>query len=707
MPVDALPDLTPLLSPKSIAVVGASPDPARPGGRALAYLTRYGYQGTLYAVNPKHAMIGAVPCVPALADLPETPDMAVLAVSAGRILDVMREAQARGIPALTVYASGFAEIGGEGEALQEALADQAAAGGTLVCGPNSQGIANFLDSTVAFFTSELGFADQPVGEIGFVSQSGLFGGAMATEARDRDLGLGYLVSTGNEVVLGFAEVIAHYARDPRVRVIAGYLEGARDGPRLEAALGLAREAGKPVVILKAGRTAESARAAASHTGALAGTAAVYEAALRQWGAITVPDIETLYDAVEAFVRARRLPRGPRLGIVTNSGGIGVLLADAAADAGLTLAAFAPETTTALEADLPAFASARNPVDVTLQQISDADALERHARTLAADPGVDSVLVFPGAVRRHVAESVAGLGCAARAVETPLLAGWLAGDPEGPARLRAAGLTAFPTPRAAIGAIRALVDQACHEAPLPAPAPSEGATAAAAMLAAQATDGRTVLTELDAQEVLAAAGIPTAPARRATSAAEAVRAAEALGWPVALKIDTPELPHRSDVGGVVLSLDSPAALTAAYDALIARVRAARPALAVESVSVHAMVTGVAEMLVGVTRDATFGPVVTVGFGGTLVEVLRDTALRLPPIAEAEARAMLETLRGYPALAGARGRPPADIAALATLITRVADLARASEALDALDLNPVMVGAAGAGAIAADALITLRG
>ncbi len=244
----ALPDLTPLLSPRSVAVVGASADMARPGGRAVGYLRHYGFGGRIFPVNPKHDAIGDLPCFPDFAALPEAPDMAILAVPAKRVAGLVRQAQARGIPALTVYSSGFSETGAEGAALEDSLRALARAGDTLLCGPNSQGVANFLDSTVAYFSSELGRDDQPAGGLGFVSQSGVFGGAMANECRRRGIGLGYLVSTGNEAGIDFADALGHLARDPRITVIAGYLEGARDSASLREAVTLARDADKPVII---------------------------------------------------------------------------------------------------------------------------------------------------------------------------------------------------------------------------------------------------------------------------------------------------------------------------------------------------------------------------------------------------------------------------------------------------------------------------
>jgi acyl-CoA synthetase (NDP forming) len=702
----ALHDLTPLLSPRTVAIIGATSNPARPGGRALAYLRHYGFDGTIFPINPKYEEVEGLRCFPDLASLTASPDMAVVAVPANRVTDVVRQAQAAGVPALTVYSSGFSETGSEGMGLEVELRETISKGGTLLCGPNSQGVANFLDRMVVYFSSELGWKAQDPGGIGFVSQSGVFGGVMATECRRRAMGLGYLISTGNEAGIDFAEAIAHLARDDRISVIAGYLEGARNADALRDAVALARNADKPVIILKAGRAPEGARAASAHTGALAGAQEAYDAAFREWGVTAVSDVEALYDTIEAFVRVRVRPTGRRIGILTNSGGIGVLAADAARDSGLEIAQLSPETDARIKADLPAFASARNPVDVTLQQIADPESVERHIRSIAADPGVDVVLACFGVVRRHVDTTVAGMARAAADIEQPLVTGWLSGDRSGPVQLRAAGLTAFSSPRPALQSIRALVDHTTWR-PVEDHKPVPDVSEAAALIADRPKGASRVLPEQEAKRVLAAAGIPVTRSVLATDGAAAARAAEDIGWPVVLKVESADLPHRSDVGGVALGLVNAGAVRAAYDAMMTRITSARPDAVIDGVSVHETAAGIAELIVGIKQDATFGPLVVVGFGGTLVELLRDSAVGLPPISCGTARALLETLRGYPVLTGARGAPKADVDAIAGVIERVSALALAAPTIEALDINPLIVRPEGQGVVAADALITLRG
>jgi acyl-CoA synthetase (NDP forming) len=448
-------DLTPLLNPASIALIGATPDPKKVGGRPIRYLRRYGYAGALYPVNPRYESVQDLRCYPALAALPARPDMAIIALPAEAAIEAVRECAEAGVPALTVYSSSFRETGAEGEAREARLKRALGASAAVLCGPNCQGIANFHDRMVAYFTSGLGREDVPLGGLGFVTQSGLFGGLLAETCVKRGIGLGYMLSTGNEADLDFAEAIAHLAGEPRTSVIAGYLEGVGDLARLEAALERARARAVPVVILKVGRSTEARAAARAHTGADTGSADDYAALFRRTGVIEVAALETLYDVIEALSLGFRPRHRGRVGIVTNSGGIGALCADQARGLGLEVPRLTPETEAALRARLPDFASPRNPVDMTLQPFSDPASLGAHVRALAADPAVDVVLVFVGLNWQTGEEMGAMLATLAPALAKPLLVVWAGGDPRGAAALKAARVPVFDDGRRALEAIRAL------------------------------------------------------------------------------------------------------------------------------------------------------------------------------------------------------------------------------------------------------------
>lgn len=448
-------DLTPLLNPASIAIIGATPDGKKVGGRPIRYLRRYGYRGRLYPVNPKYETVQELRCFPSLAALHERPDMAIIALPADAAIEAVEACVAAGIPALTVYTSSFREMGAVGEAREARLKAVIAGTGTVMCGPNCQGVANFHDHMVAYFTSGLGRDDVPVGGIGFVTQSGLFGGLLAETCVRRGLGLGYMISSGNEAGLDFADALAYIAADPRTSLIAGYLEGVGDLARLDAALGRAATRGLPVVILKVGRHIEAARAAKAHTGADTGSWSDYQALFRRRGVIAVDSIERLYDVIEALTLGFPRSSGRRIGVITNSGGVGALCADQARALGLAVPRFLPETEATLRERLPDFASPCNSVDMTLQPFSDPVSLGRHVQTVAADPNVDAVLVFVGLnwqTGQAMAATLAGLKTS---LAKPMMVVWAGGDPKGAEILKAAGLPAFDGARRALEVLAAL------------------------------------------------------------------------------------------------------------------------------------------------------------------------------------------------------------------------------------------------------------
>jgi len=451
-------DLTPLFIPKSVAVVGATSNPKRVGGRPIRFLRNFGFSGPIYPVNPRYEALDGDRCYARVSDIPERPDMAILAVPAALCLDAVRDCQAAGVPAITVYTSGFGETGDEGKALQAELAALARSGGTLICGPNCQGIANFHDHVVGNFTSALASGEMAAGPVGFASQSGLFGGIVVAEFRRRGMGLGYLVSTGNEADVDFAEALAYMAADPRIRVVAGYVEGARNGTKLRQAAAVARAHGKPMVLIKVGRGADGARTAAAHTGATTGDYAVYRAALAQWGIVEVDTIQELFDVMETFGHGTPAAKGDRIGMASNSGGIGVFCADKVTEQGLRLAEFSATTTDGILEKLPAFGSPTNPVDFTLQAFTDPHSVGSHIRHIVQDEGVDVALAFFGVQMLNADELVQELVEANALNDKPLLVGWMLGASEVPARLRAAGIACFEDPLAAITAASALARQ---------------------------------------------------------------------------------------------------------------------------------------------------------------------------------------------------------------------------------------------------------
>ncbi len=694
-------DLTPLLRPRSVAVVGATRDANRIGGRPFAYLRRFGFPGPVHPVNPRYGEIDGARCFARVQDIPEPPDMAVIAIPAHATLDAVRDCQAAGVPALTIYTSGFRETGAGGKALEAELIALAESEDTLICGPNCQGVTNLLDRMQANFSSALADPGLPSGPVGFVSQSGLFTGILAAAFQRRGIGLGYLVSTGNESVVDFADVLAFMARDERVRVVAGYLEGVRDGRKLAEAIAVARAHGKPVVLLKVGRTAESAAAAASHTGALAGAYDVYRSALRQWGAIEVDTIDELFDAIETFAVCTGTARGDRIGILTNSGGLGVFGADRVRARSMRMAELSAGTVSAIEEKSFDFASAVNPVDFTLQGLTDAAAVGSHLAHIVRDENVDATLAFFGVQKLNVDALIDEIDSANRLNDKPLVVAWMLGDPGAPPRLRERGIPCLSDPAAAVAAAHALVRHgatmrriASGEARAPRP------SAAAADRVAAASG---LLSEWQSRAIVEAAGIPVARGRLASDSGAAMTAAAAIGYPVVLKVDSPDIAHKTEAGGVVTGLTDAAAVRAAYAGILHDVRARAPNAALAGCGVYETIDDGVEMIAGIKRDPVFGPVILVGMGGVLAEIIDDVALGLPPLAARDARAMIERLRGFRLLAGARGRPAADLAAVVEALLALSDLALACPAIVELDINPLR--ASPGGVTALDALVRI--
>lgn len=698
-------DLTPMVAPKSVAIVGATPDERRAGGRPQAFLRRFGFPGPVYPVNPKHGEISGLKCYPDIDALPEAPELVIVSVPAAVVPETLNACREKGVKAASIYSSGFGEMGDDGAAIEAELQAIANCDDILVSGPNCQGVANLHDRMVANFSSTLGRDDIAAGPVSFIGQSGLFTGIVAAECHARGLGIGYLISTGNEIDVDFADFVAHTAKDPRIKVVAGYMEGARDGQKLQQAAEVARAHGKPVVILKVGRSESSAAAAKSHTGSLAGRYDVYQAAFRQYGILEVHDLEELFDLVTVFAMGVPPSRGRRVGILTNSGGIGVYSADRASEQGLELAEFNDTTIEGIRAHLPVFGSPRNPVDITLQALSDTESVGSHVRHIEADPNVDAVATFFGVQMLNVAPLVNELTNVKQASKKPFLTGWLHGDPEGEKALNAAGIPTYVDPVRMFKSLRALAQfgefleiQGAGASPAkPSPAVDR--------LDAERAQGNTQLSEQRAKAVLADAGIPVSQSVIAANPEDAVNVAQDIGYPVVLKIESPDIAHKSDIGGVLLSIDSDDAVRAGFKQIMTNVTRARPDATIDGISVHEMVGQGVELILGINQDPIFGPVVLVGSGGILVEVVGDSALHVGAPTEQEALSMLKRLRAFKLLQGARGLPPGDIDAAVQAIVSLGALAVHGDAIAELDINPLIVLPQGQGARAVDALIQL--
>ncbi|MCC7107402.1 MAG: acetate--CoA ligase family protein [Chloroflexi bacterium] len=701
-------DLTPLFSPRSIALVGATTDMSKVSVRPLQLSSHYGYAGRVYAVNPKYDRIGDVPCHPSVLDLPEPVDLALVTVRASSVLDVVRQCIERGVRAVCVNSSGFAEVG-EVE-LQAELARTAREAGLALAGPNSMGFVNFRGPVPGLWAVALdpGLPLVP-GSVGFVSQSGALSSFILATAVSLGIGMTVFVTTGNEAVLGSTDYVDDLIDDPDTRVICSYMEGVGDGRRFLATAGRALAGRKPLVVLKTGRTRAGSRATASHTASLAGSHAVFSAACRQAGITQVEGVSELLDTT-VLLGDDRLPAGNRLAIVTGSGGGAALLADQGELRGLEFPDFTEETAAALRAALPPFATISNPLDGTSAIFREQDAMGTCLRLVIADPSVDLVLAYLGTGYATANAYVRDLLDVRATSAKPLVVVWAAGPADAIARLRDGGIYVFSDELRAIRAVQALVQYgaALTEQRVQAVRRLGNALIDRAPKALPGDPGQRSLPELEARRLLAEAGTPIARHALAASAVEAASLAEQIGFPVAMKVASMDLPHKTEAGAVRLGIRSCEEAARTYGELLEAVRAYAPAARVDGVLVEEMVAGGIEAIVGAVDDPQFGPTVLFGLGGVFAEVLADTAIRIAPIDHTEALAMVREVRAFPLLDGARGRPKADLDALADTIVRVSDLAvEYAGDLAELDINPLMVLPRGQGVRAVDVLITRKG
>jgi acetyl coenzyme A synthetase (ADP forming)-like protein len=697
--------LDPILKPRSIAVIGASRMSNTIGHQIFANLLRYGFTGAVYPVNPNAASIQSVRAYPNVGALPERIDLAVIAVPKEHVLDVARSCGQSGVKGLVVISAGFREIGGVGLDRERQLVDIVRQYGMRMVGPNCMGVLN-TDPAISM-NATFAPAMPPPGRAAFVSQSGALGLNVVDHAAEYGIGISQFVSVGNKPDVSGNDLLAAWEHDPTVGVILMYVESFGNPRRfLELASRITRT--KPIIVVKSGRSKVGARAASSHTGALAASDAAVNALLTQAGVLRAESIEELFDMAMAFTD-RSLPRSRHTAVVTNSGGPAILAADALETRGLELRELQQVTVAQLKPLFPEEASIRNPLDMI------ASATPSHYRTaldaVLRDPGVDSALavfVPPLGVRQQdVAEAI--VTAAAAHPQKPVLAVLMGSEglPQGRAELHKAGIPAYVFPESAARGLAALCRQReWIERPVQqAPTLDVDRARAARALADGGTVAPRKLSELDALELLAAYGIPVAQARLANDPDEAARLAVQLGFPVVIKAVAPELVHKTDAGAVRLDLRSPSqVLTAAKEA----VRAVRQVVrgAAPRILVQRMIAGGRETIVGISRDPAFGPLLMFGLGGIYVEALKDVVFRVAPIQPLDAQEMVGSIRGVSLLEGIRGAPPVNFAALNDVLLRVSQLAVDHPEIGELDVNPLLAFPDGVMAVDARVLVSAR-
>ncbi|MGE6916775.1 acetate--CoA ligase family protein [Achromobacter kerstersii] len=694
--------LSPFFKAASIAVVGASEDITKIGGRPVHMLIKHGYGGAVYPINPKGGVIQGLPAYASVRDTPTAPELAILAVPASATPAALRDCATRGAKAAIVLSAGFTEAGPAGAALQAELVAIAREHGMRVLGPNCLGAVNVADRLIGSFSIALEEHMPPAGHAGIVSQSGNVGSHTMQSVARRGMGVSRFIATGNEADVDVADGIAALADDPDTRIILCCMETCRDATKLISALQRARELGKPVIVLKIGSTEKGQQAAASHTGALTGSDAVIDAVFRRYGVLRVRSVEALIDIGHAasLLMPHRLPRNDAVTLVAASGGFGIMMADAMSEAGMALPALAPLTQQRILDAVPT-ASTGNPVDASAQMSSRPDILGKMLTALLEDPSDSALVLFM---------SLSLYNTRLRGIYLEALAQVRASHPDrllmiisqGPAdaieQINALGIPVFSSIDAVATGLAGLVRlgqlraEKTHQRALP---------------AAEPVDPIVFQNEFHAKQALGNVGIDVPHEVIASDADAAVRAADAIGYPVVLKIASEDVAHKTEAGGVMLNVANAQAVRDAHARILANVARHAPAARIDGVLVAPMLLGGTEMIAGVSQDPVFGPIVMVGMGGIYAEVLNDVAVQAAPVTEDEALAMIQSLKMFPILDGARGQAKADIAAAARSVARLSEFAfRHRDDVSDIDMNPILVRPQGQGVVVLDALMIPR-
>ena len=697
------PSLNPLFHPESIAVIGASRNPGTIGYQIVDNLVRHGFRGTIYPVNPNARSVHSFPAYPSVRAIPEVVDMAVVVVPKELVLDVAEECGRAGVKGIVVISAGFREVGGEGVTREKKLVEVVQRHGMRLVGPNCMGLLNTTEGVCMNAT----FAPTmpPVGATSFLSQSGALGVTILDYAAEYGIGIHQFVSVGNKPDVSGNDLIEYWEDDPGTRVILMYLESFGN-PRHFTPIARRVSRKKPIAVVKSGRTRAGARAASSHTGALAGADMAIDALLAQCGVLRADSIQELFDVAMAFEH-QPVPAGNRVAIVTNAGGPGIMIADSCESMGLDVVDLAPRTQERLREVFPAEAAVSNPVDMIASATG--ESYEVALEIILDDPRVDAAIaafVPPLGVRQiDVAEAIVTATKARR--EKPVMAVLMGreGLPEGRAELKEAGVPAYIFPESAARALSAMNrHRIWRERPRQEPTrfPADADRVKAILDRAQEED-RQHLTEVEALEVAEAYGISVVPHRMARSREEAVEAARELGFPVVLKVVSPDIVHKTDAGGVRVDLGSPEQVGEAWESILAAAEKSRPDARVEGVIVERFLKGKQEVIVGMSTDPSFGSILMFGLGGIYVEALKDVAFGIQPVTRIDAEDMIRSIRGFPLLEGVRGEEGADLDALAEAIQRISQLVGDHDRILELDLNPFL--ALEKGGVAVDARIRL--
>jgi acyl-CoA synthetase (NDP forming) len=694
-----------LLQPAAVALIGASDDPIRIGGRPLRYMLDQGFGGSIYPVNPNRKTVQGLKAYSSILDIPEIIDCAIIAVPAKIVAQTLEDCAAMGVKSAIIFSSGFAEIGGsEAQAMQSQLSEIATRTGIRMLGPNCLGILSFKSRFFATFSSTGDGGYPEAGPLAIISQSGAYGTHLYAVASDWGLGVSHVITTGNECDINVAECIGWAAEADEVKVIAAYAEGIKDGPALIKSLKLARDNGKPVIFMKVGRSKEGASAAASHTASLAGSDEIFDAVCAQYGVHRSDTTEEILDIAYGCT-AGIYPTGKRIGLVTVSGGVGVQMADYSNKMGLDVAPMPEEAQAHLKKKLP-YASALNPVDTTAQFFNDMTLVSENFSIMLDQGRYDIIVAFftmAGTSPFVIDPLLKELDGIRKKFPDRLIILSILGTPQSVSRYRDAGFLTFEDPCRAIAAATALVTYGKS---------FEGAGKTSLNDSGDARQFKKIpdrsLSEWESRELLSSVDIPIVEGRLVNSADEAAEAAEELGCPVVMKINGADISHKTEIGGVELNVTTPEDASRVYGELLNRVNKNAHDAQTSGVIVTPMVSGGVETILGVQIDPVFGPAIMFGLGGVFVEVFQDVVFRLAPFDQDEAMEMISEVKGIKLLRGVRGTPPSDVNALADALVVLSQFASDhADTLASVDVNPFVILPEGKGAVALDSLVVPKG
>jgi len=694
------------MEPTGVAIIGASQDFKTINGKILKYLLKHKYYGQIYPVNPKYKEIEGLTCYSSVGAILEQVDLALIAVAATRVPGVLRDCSAKGIKRAVIFSSGFAEIGPEGKEIQKEIIKIAQEFQIRLIGPNCLGILNVSAGLIASFSASMEADFIKAGPVALVSQSGAVGFMLFNLLQEAGVGVNFVITTGNEADVTAGEGLAYVVENPNTKVILTYLEGLRDGESFKKTAEKAAEAGKPIIALKVGNSASGQKAAATHTAALTGSGAVYKSYFDKMGIIQAKDSDDVIDLAQAFVPGK-LPQGAKIGIVTMSGGVGILLADRSEEWGLQV----PELSEALQEEvrkvIPAFGCAQNPVDVTAQSLNQGEEFKKCLKILLASEELDMLIVAITMATGKLAEKI-GLDIveAALGTEKPLVVSWSVGQVAKPGFdvLKDAGVPLYHSPARAAKAMGALYHYATFQRDWKVQVADEINQIRQAKIQLALKESGKALSEHATKELLELYGLPVTKEYGVKSAEEAVAIAEKMGYPVVMKIDSPDILHKTEAGGVAVNINSAQEVETKFIEIMVRGLVYNSEAKINGILMQEQVPQGVEVIIGLQRDPVLGTQIMFGLGGIFVEVLKDVVLKPVPISREDAQGMLNEIKGAALLNGVRGRQAVDKEALIKILLGVSQLAvEAGEDLLSLDINPVTVLSEGKGAKILDGVL----